>query len=75
MKLKKIAKVESGQDFAIHGGYFFDFVPRIVDMSFPLREETEEDLAQNSYQNRLAVDIFILDELPAIINITDTIVI
>ena len=26
MKLKKIAKVESGQDFAIHGGYFFDFV-------------------------------------------------
>ena len=48
-----------------YGGYFFDFVPRIVDMSFPLREETEEDLAQNSYQNRLAVDIFILDELPA----------
>jgi lipopolysaccharide cholinephosphotransferase len=48
-----------------YGGYFFDFVPRILDMSFPLREETEEDRAQNNYQNRLAVDIFILDELPA----------
>ena len=43
-------------------GYFFDFVPRIIHKDAPLREETEEDLAQKSRQNRIAVDIFLLDE-------------
>lgn len=47
-----------------YGGYFFDFVPRIVNMDFPLREETEADRAQNNYQNRLAVDIFLIDNAP-----------
>ena len=47
-----------------YNGYFFDFVPRIINTEFPLREETDADLAQNSYQNRLAVDIFIIDRAP-----------
>lgn len=47
-----------------YGGYFFDFVPRVLNLDEPLREETEEDRAQNNYQNRIAVDIFIIDEAP-----------
>ncbi len=47
-----------------YNGYFFDFVPRIINTEFPLREETDADIAQNSYQNRLAVDIFIIDHAP-----------
>ncbi len=47
-----------------YGGYFFDFVPRVLNMEEPLREETPEDTAQNNHQNRMAVDIFILDEVP-----------
>ena len=47
-----------------YGGYFFDFTPRVLDMSAPLREETEADRAQNNYQNRVAVDIFIIDRAP-----------
>ena len=46
-----------------YGNYFFDFVPRIINLDFPLREETEADRAQNNYQNRIAVDIFILDDV------------
>ncbi len=47
-----------------YGGYFFDFTPRVLDMSAPLREESEADRAQNNYQNRVAVDIFIIDRAP-----------
>lgn len=47
-----------------YGGYFFDFVARIINTEFPLREETDADRAYNSYQNRLAVDIFIIDNAP-----------
>ena len=47
-----------------YGGYFFDFVARIINTEFPLREETEADRAYNCYQNRLAVDIFIVDNAP-----------
>ncbi|MBE6546240.1 MAG: LicD family protein [Ruminococcaceae bacterium] len=47
-----------------YNGYFFDFVPRIINTEFPLREETEADKAQNNYQNRLAVDIFLMDRAP-----------
>lgn len=47
-----------------YGGYFFDFVSRIINTEFPLREETDADRAYNSYQNRLAVDIFIIDNAP-----------
>ncbi len=45
-------------------GYFFDFVPRVIHTEVPLHEETEADRAQNSYQNRLPVDIFIMDSAP-----------
>ncbi|MBQ8140450.1 MAG: LicD family protein [Clostridia bacterium] len=48
-----------------YGGYFFDFVPRIISLEALLRDETPEDTAQNNYQNRPAVDIFILDDAPA----------
>ncbi len=47
-----------------YGGYFFDFVPRVINTEFPLREETDADRAQNNCQNRLALDIFILDNAP-----------
>ena len=48
-----------------YGGYFFDFTPRVLNMDEPLREETEADIAQNNHQNRVAVDIFIIDTAPA----------
>jgi lipopolysaccharide cholinephosphotransferase len=44
--------------------YFFDFVPRIIDTTLPLREETDEDRAYNNYQNRVGVDIFIFEKAP-----------
>ena len=47
-----------------YNGYFFDFVPRIIHTGFPLRTETEADRAHSNYQNRLAVDIFIIDKAP-----------
>ena len=47
-----------------YGGYFFDFAPRVIDMAHPLRKESEADRAQNNYQNRVAVDIFIIDRAP-----------
>ncbi len=47
-----------------YGGYFFDFTPRVLNMDEPLREETDEDRAQNNYQNRVCVDIFIIDRAP-----------
>ncbi len=47
-----------------YGGYFFDFAPRILNMAEPLRDETDADRAQNNYQNRVAVDIFIIDKAP-----------
>ena len=47
-----------------YNGYFFDFVPRIINTEFPLREETDGDRAQNNFQNRLAVDIFLIDHAP-----------
>ncbi len=47
-----------------YNGHFFDFVPRVINTEFPLREETEADRAQNNNQNRLALDIFILDNAP-----------
>lgn len=47
-----------------YGGYFFDFTPRILNMDEPLREESAADIAQNNNQNRVAVDIFIIDKAP-----------
>lgn len=44
--------------------YFFDFVPKLIDISILLREETDEDRAYQNYQNRMSIDIFILDSVP-----------
>ncbi len=44
--------------------YFFDFVPRIIDTTIALREETDEDRAYQNFQNRVGVDIFILEKAP-----------
>ena len=44
--------------------YFFDFVPRIIDVTLPLREETDEDRAYQNFQNRVGVDVFILEKAP-----------
>ena len=45
--------------------YFFDFVPRIIDVTQPIREETDEDRAYKNYQNRVGVDIFIIENAPS----------
>ena len=57
-----------------YGGYFFDFVPRVVNLDVLLRDETPEDAAQNNNQNRLAVDIFILEDAPADLRLTRKII-
>ncbi len=44
---------------------FFDFVPRIIDIDQPIRKETDEDRAYKNYQNRIGVDIFILENAPS----------
>jgi lipopolysaccharide cholinephosphotransferase len=51
------------KDFA---PYFYDFVPRIIDTTVPLREETDEDRAYKNYQNRMSIDFIILDTVPDI---------
>lgn len=47
-----------------YGGYFYDFVPRIIDVDSPMRQETEEDIKQLNNQNRMCIDIFIIDNAP-----------
>lgn len=39
---------------------FYDFIPRIYDERYPLREETAEDRYYKNYQNRIGIDVFIL---------------
>lgn len=48
-----------------YGGYFYDFTPRVIDLNSPMRKETEEDVRQNNHQNRICVDVFIIDDSPA----------
>ena len=45
--------------------YFFDFIPRIVNLDIPLREETDEDVQYHNYQNRASIDFIILDNAPS----------
>lgn len=45
--------------------YFYDFVPRIIDVTQPIREETEDDRAYKNYQNRVGVDVFVIDNAPS----------
>lgn len=44
--------------------FFFDFIPKLVDLTVPLREETAVDRAYHNYQNRMAIDFVILDKVP-----------
>ena len=43
---------------------FYDFIPRIYDERYPLREETAEDRYYKNYQNRIGIDVFIFDVAP-----------
>ena len=43
---------------------FYDFIPRIYDERYPLREETAEDRYYKNYQNRIGIDVFIYDVAP-----------
>ena len=49
------------QDFS---PYFYDFILRVCDDRWRLREETAEDAAYQNYQNRVGIDIFILSGCP-----------
>lgn len=42
-------------------GYFWDFIPRIIIKNSQLKNPTDEDRAYDNKQNRVALDIFILD--------------
>lgn len=47
-----------------YGGYFFDFVPRVENKTMPLRAEREADTMMQNKQNRIAVDIFLIENAP-----------
>ena len=51
-------------DYKDHGGLFFDFISKIIDPSVEARPATEEDLAYGPYQNKLSIDIFVVDKAP-----------
>ncbi len=51
-------------DYKDHGGLFFDFISKIIDPSVEARQATEEDLAYGPYQNKLSIDIFVVDKIP-----------
>lgn len=71
-KFSKVAKNELSKNFTLllpntfrGGKAFYDFVPRVVDLSSKRRaEETEGDHFYEGKLNHLWVDCFILDDLP-----------
>ena len=44
--------------------YFYDFVYRIYDDRYLIREENETDKAYGNYQNRVGTDVFLLQKMP-----------
>lgn len=44
--------------------YFYDFVVRIYDDRYPLRQETDTDRAYGNYQNRVGTDVFLFQKMP-----------
>ena len=72
-KFSKVAQEELPANFALllpdtfrGGKAFYDFVPRVVDLSTERRsEKTEGDTFYEGKLNHLWVDCFILDDLPA----------
>ncbi len=44
--------------------YYYDFIPHMINMDVPLRNETDEDRAYKNFQNRASIDFFLLDNAP-----------
>ena len=51
-------------DITDYNGHFFDFVPRVVLMNSQRRNPTEEDAFYAHMQNKIVLDIFIMDCAP-----------
>lgn len=69
LKLKEVLKKELPSNYKLiephdYAPYFFDFVPKLINLDIPLRKETEKDRAYKNYQNRLSIDFVILDSIP-----------
>lgn len=69
IKLREILKNELSPNYKLiepqdYEPYFFDMIPKLIDMNIPLRKETDEDKAYKNYQNRMSIDFFILDSVP-----------
>ena len=60
-ELPDYLKLVEPEDFS---PYFYDFLPRIVDTRYLLREETEEDRAYHNLQNHPSLDIFLIMQAP-----------
>ena len=68
-KLRRILKKELPSYYKLiepkdYDPYFYDMVPKLIDMDVPLRKEADEDRAYKNYQNRMSIDFFILDSVP-----------
>jgi len=68
-RLKEVLKTDLPSQYrhvepSDYSPFFFDFIPRIIDTTIPLRRETEEDRAYHNLQNRMSIDIIILDSVP-----------
>ena len=51
-------------DYKDYNGLFFDFVSRVEVKNSQLRNPQKEDLAYSNKQNKISLDIFILDNAP-----------
>lgn len=60
--LPKGYRLVEPMDLAPH---FYDFAPRVIREDLPQREETEEDRFYGNLQNRVCIDVFILERAPA----------
>ena len=68
-KLRRVLKKELPSHYKLiepkdYAPYFFDMIPKLIDLDVPLRQETEADKAYKNYQNRMNIDFFILDSVP-----------
>lgn len=69
LKLRKILKTELPSHYKLvepydFAPYFYDMIPKLIDLDVPLRKETDRDRVYNNYQNRMAIDFVILDSVP-----------
>ena len=47
-----------------HNPYFYDFILRVQDDRWTIREETKESQAYKNYNNRVGIEIFLLGKIP-----------